>query len=132
MHSSREESLLIFLKYIEKARGATSIIRMDGNQTIITNNKKSVTNVHHQTSSKKSAAGEDDNVKAFTFDRSYWSADKADDHYADQELVYNDLGRELLDHAFDGYNCCIFACKKLVQYLLFTTVVIKILYLFLL
>lgn len=87
---------------------------MDGNQTIITNNKKSAANVHHQTSSRKSAAGEEDNVKAFTFDRSYWSADKADDHYADQELVYNDLGRELLDHAFDGYNCCIFACKNLV------------------
>ncbi|KAI7873610.1 uncharacterized protein EV154DRAFT_527837 [Mucor mucedo] len=92
----------------EKARGATSIIRMDGNQTIITNNKKSTSASHHQTSSRK-AAVEDDQVKAFTFDRSYWSADKADDHYADQELVYNDMGRELLDHAFDGYNCCIFA-----------------------
>ncbi|RCH86805.1 kinesin-like protein Klp8, partial [Rhizopus stolonifer] len=40
---------------------------------------------------------------------SYWSADKNDPQFADQELVYNDLGRELLDHAFDGYNCCIFA-----------------------
>lgn len=94
---------------IEKARGATSIIRMDGDQTIITNNKKS-TSSHHQTS-KRGGPADEDNVKAFTFDRSYWSADKADDHYADQELVYNDLGRELLDHAFDGYNCCIFACK---------------------
>lgn len=98
---------------IEKARGATSIIRMEGNQTIIT--KKSITNTTHHQSSKKSlsaaGSGEDENVKAFTFDRSYWSADIEDDHYADQELVYNDLGRELLDHAFDGYNCCIFACK---------------------
>jgi kinesin family protein 1 len=67
---------------------------MDGNQTFIT-----------KLSSKE------ENVKAFTFDKSYWSADKDDDHFADQELVYNDLGRELLDHAFDGYNCCIFACK---------------------
>ncbi|GAA5817369.1 hypothetical protein MFLAVUS_010913 [Mucor flavus] len=91
----------------EKARGATSIIRMDGDQTIITNNKKP-TSSHHQTS-KRGGPADEDNVKAFTFDRSYWSADKADDHYADQELVYNDLGRELLDHAFDGYNCCIFA-----------------------
>ncbi|CAO3625816.1 unnamed protein product [Cunninghamella blakesleeana] len=24
-------------------------------------------------------------------------------------MVYNDLGEELLDHAFDGFNCCIFA-----------------------
>ncbi|KAI8364639.1 uncharacterized protein BYT42DRAFT_505980 [Radiomyces spectabilis] len=47
--------------------------------------------------------------KAFTFDKSYWSADKADPRYADQQTVYNDLGEELLNHAFDGYNCCIFA-----------------------
>jgi kinesin family protein 1 len=85
---------------------------MDGNQTIITNNKKTVS-VHHQTS-KKLPHVDDDNVKAFTFDRSYWSADIEDDHYADQELVYNDMGRELLDHAFDGYNCCIFACKYII------------------
>lgn len=83
---------------------------MDGNQTIITNNKKSTSTSHQQTS-KKTHHADDDSVKAFTFDRSYWSADKADDHYADQELVYNDMGRELLDHAFDGYNCCIFACE---------------------
>lgn len=83
---------------------------MDGNQTIITNNKAPSTNAIHQ-KKKHSTKDEDDNVKAFTFDRSYWSADKNDDQYADQELVYNDLGRELLDHAFDGYNCCIFACS---------------------
>ncbi|EPB92168.1 hypothetical protein HMPREF1544_00993 [Mucor circinelloides 1006PhL] len=92
----------------EKARGATCLIRMDGNQTIITNNKAPSTNAIHQ-KKKHQTKDEDDNVKAFTFDRSYWSVDKDDDQYADQELVYNDLGRELLDHAFDGYNCCIFA-----------------------
>lgn len=83
---------------------------MDGNQTIITNNKAPSTSAIHQ-KKKHPAKDDDDNVKAFTFDRSYWSADKNDDQYADQELVYNDLGRELLDHAFDGYNCCIFACS---------------------
>jgi kinesin family protein 1 len=85
---------------------------MDGNQTIITNNKKptSANNSIHQRK-KQTQKEEEEEFKAFTFDRSYWSADKNDDHYADQELVYNDLGRELLDHAFDGYNCCIFACK---------------------
>lgn len=102
---------LTFFIYTEKARGATSIIRMEGNQTIITNNKKSTSSQFSGSKRAAAAAADDDNVKAFTFDRSYWSADKADDHYADQELVYNDLGRELLDHAFDGYNCCIFACK---------------------
>lgn len=87
---------------------------MDGNQTIITNNKAPSTSAIHQKKkhpTKDDDAAAADNVKAFTFDRSYWSADKNDDQYADQELVYNDLGRELLDHAFDGYNCCIFACS---------------------
>ncbi|KAI8640011.1 hypothetical protein BD408DRAFT_370761 [Parasitella parasitica] len=76
----------------EKARGAPCLIRMEGNKTII---------------SKPPGSAED--PKAFTFDQSYWSADKDDDNFADQELVYNDLGRELLDHAFNGYNCCLFA-----------------------
>lgn len=80
----------------EKARGAPCLIRMEGNKTII---------------SKPPVPGQKpmEESKAFTFDQSYWSADKEDPDYADQERVYNDLGRELLDHAFNGYNCCIFA-----------------------
>ncbi len=31
--------------------------------------------------------------------------------YASQETVYNDLGKDLLDHAFEGFNTCIIACK---------------------
>ncbi|KAI8341618.1 hypothetical protein EDC96DRAFT_522632 [Choanephora cucurbitarum] len=90
----------------EKARGAACLVRMEGNQTIITHPKKAGGN--HSTPLHGKHKDEED-IKAFTFDRSYWSADKNDPDYADQELVYNDLGRELLDHAFDGYNCCIFA-----------------------
>ncbi|EIE78438.1 hypothetical protein G6F46_008278 [Rhizopus delemar] len=81
----------------EIARGAVGLIRMDGDQTIITRPPELKT-------------GKDsEDVKAFTFDKSYWSADKNDPRYADQQTVYNDLGVDLLDHAFDGYNCCIFA-----------------------
>jgi hypothetical protein len=47
--------------------------------------------------------------KSFTFDNSFWSHDKADDHYAHQEDVYNSLGEEFLDHNFEGYHTCIFA-----------------------
>ncbi|CAO3676662.1 unnamed protein product [Rhizopus microsporus] len=81
----------------EIARGATCLIRMEGNQTIITK----------PPDHKGSRDTED--VKAFTFDKSYWSFDKNDPKFADQNTVYNDLGVELLNHAFDGYNCCIFA-----------------------
>ncbi|KAI7898006.1 uncharacterized protein BX663DRAFT_526290 [Cokeromyces recurvatus] len=90
----------------EKARGATCIVRMEGNKTIIMNHKKLVTNLHQKNKFYKE---EEDNEKIFTFDRSYWSVDKSDSYYADQGLIYDDLGKELLDHAFDGYNCCIFA-----------------------
>lgn len=47
--------------------------------------------------------------KTFTFDRSFWSHDESDEHYADQEDVYNCLGEEFLDHNFEGYHTCIFA-----------------------
>ncbi|RDL39563.1 uncharacterized protein BP5553_03903 [Venustampulla echinocandica] len=47
--------------------------------------------------------------KAFTFDNSFWSHNKADEHYAHQEDVYNSLGEEFLDHNFEGYHTCIFA-----------------------
>jgi kinesin family protein 1 len=92
--------ILLFIYFTEKARGATRLIRMEGNKTIL---------------SKPAAQGgkPTDELKAFTFDQSYWSADTEDPDYADQERVYNDLGRELLDHAFNGYNCCIFACMYL-------------------
>lgn len=47
--------------------------------------------------------------KKFTFDNSFWSFDKSDEHYAQQEDVYNCLGEEFLDHNFEGYHTCIFA-----------------------
>ncbi|KAK5085493.1 hypothetical protein LTR05_004778 [Lithohypha guttulata] len=47
--------------------------------------------------------------KTFTFDKSFWSHDMEDEHYAHQEEVYNCLGEEFLDHNFEGYHTCIFA-----------------------
>jgi len=47
--------------------------------------------------------------KSFTFDKSFWSHDMDDEHYAHQEEVYNCLGEEFLDHNFEGYHTCIFA-----------------------
>ncbi|EEQ89960.1 hypothetical protein RJZ56_001211 [Blastomyces dermatitidis] len=47
--------------------------------------------------------------RTFTFDNSFWSHDKNDEHYATQEDVYNCLGEEFLDHNFEGYHTCIFA-----------------------
>uniref|UniRef100_A0A5S6Q9F7 Kinesin-like protein unc-104 n=1 Tax=Trichuris muris TaxID=70415 RepID=A0A5S6Q9F7_TRIMR len=46
---------------------------------------------------------------SFTYDYSYCSIDLHDPSYASQRTVYNDLGLEMLEHAFQGYNVCIFA-----------------------
>ncbi|KAF9408807.1 kinesin-like protein Klp8 [Podila epigama] len=51
----------------------------------------------------------DGQQKSFSFDHSYWSFDKADPNYAGQQQIYEDLGVELLNHAFSGYNTCIVA-----------------------
>jgi len=58
--------------------------------------------------------------KTFAFDFSYWSHDgfkegpdgeliKLSDKYATQEMVYKDLGQDVLTSAYDGYNSTLFA-----------------------
>lgn len=51
----------------------------------------------------------DGGPKTFAFDRSYWSFNKDDSNYAGQSNLHDDLGKPLLDNAFQGYNNCIFA-----------------------
>ncbi|XP_034029156.1 kinesin-like protein KIF1B isoform X16 [Thalassophryne amazonica] len=77
----------------EISKESKCIIQMQGNTTTILNPK----------ASKEPA-------KIFSFDYSYWSHTTADDpSFASQNLVYNDIGKEMLAHAFEGYNVCIFA-----------------------
>jgi len=57
----------------------------------------------------KSAKAVLEGTKTFAFDKSYWSFDKSDSHYAGQDSLFEDLGSPLLDNAFKGYNNCIFA-----------------------
>jgi Kinesin motor domain len=47
--------------------------------------------------------------KSFTFDKSFWSHNLEDSHYAHQEDIYRSFGEEFLDHNFDGFHTCIFA-----------------------
>ncbi|KAK0308383.1 hypothetical protein LTR01_005010 [Friedmanniomyces endolithicus] len=47
--------------------------------------------------------------KRFTFDKSFWSHNEGDAHYAQQHDIYASFGEEFLDHNFDGYHTCIFA-----------------------
>ena len=39
----------------------------------------------------------------------YFIFQPEDPKFANQKKVYEDIGLEMLDHAFEGYNVCIFA-----------------------
>ena len=88
---------------------AKCCVQMIKNQTVITNPEVKM---------EKEMA-----EKKFTFDYSFWSHDafKVDEEsgitvpedkhspYADSHLVYNNLGVEVLNNAWEGYHCCLFA-----------------------
>ncbi|XP_034294740.1 kinesin-like protein KIF1B isoform X11 [Pantherophis guttatus] len=77
----------------ETSKDSKCIIQMQGNSTSILNPKN-----------PKEAP------KSFSFDYSYWSHTSSEDPcFASQNRVYNDIGKEMLLHAFEGYNVCIFA-----------------------
>ena len=85
----------------EKERESECIIEMPGNnQTVI-----------------KDELGRE---KKFTFDHSFWSHDgfrtlengylePEDEKYADQKYVFDTVGKQILDNAWEGYHCCLFA-----------------------
>ena len=58
--------------------------------------------------------------KIYTFDHSFWSHDgykilddgylsPVDEKYADQKLIFDKVGKQVLDNAWQGYHCCLFA-----------------------
>ncbi|KAJ8942952.1 hypothetical protein NQ314_009865 [Rhamnusium bicolor] len=79
----------------ERSRECKCIIQMSGNTTAITN--------------PKADPNTKDAQKSFNFDYSYWSHEEADPAFSSQIVVYKDIGEEMLQHSFDGYNVCIFA-----------------------
>ncbi|XP_040306356.1 kinesin-like protein KIF1A isoform X6 [Herpailurus yagouaroundi] len=77
----------------EMSRDSKCIIQMSGSTTTIINPKQPK-----------------ETPKSFSFDYSYWSHTSPEDiKYASQKQVYRDIGEEMLQHAFEGYNVCIFA-----------------------
>ncbi|KAM9957211.1 hypothetical protein ACTFIW_008952 [Dictyostelium discoideum] len=85
----------------EKERNAELIVQMNNKSTILTRPSALRAN--------PLAAPTADDEKSFSFDYSYWSYDSNDPHFASQSTVYNDLGKEVLKNAWDGFNCSIFA-----------------------
>ncbi|XP_043485779.1 kinesin-like protein Klp98A isoform X2 [Polistes fuscatus] len=83
----------------ELAMNAKNIVQMDGKRTRIFGTKTpgSCREIDRE------------KYKDFTFDHSYWSFDLTDDNYASQEEVFYDLGTDVIESAFEGYNACVFA-----------------------
>lgn len=54
--------------------------------------------------------------KTFAFDHCFYSLDPALNHFASQKTVFECLGCDILDNAFDGYNACIFAYGQTGEY----------------
>ncbi|KAH7408199.1 kinesin family protein-like protein [Phaeosphaeria sp. MPI-PUGE-AT-0046c] len=83
-------------------RKAQCIVQMKGDQTILSPPRNADIK-------GKAAKAASEGTKTFAFDKSYWSFDRKDDNYAGQDNLHTDLGKPLLDNAFQGYNNCIFA-----------------------
>jgi hypothetical protein len=91
----------------ELGRGAKPLIRMQGNTTFLDPPEAGSA----QAAAVAGRASERKTIP-FTFDKSYWSAGPKDEPgYCSQQMLFDDLGRELLDHAFNGFNTSILACQ---------------------
>ncbi|KAJ0182322.1 hypothetical protein K1T71_001691 [Dendrolimus kikuchii] len=76
--------------------GTQCVVEMDGQQTILQ---------YPQSAHDK----ERKQPKTFAFDHCFYSLDSTLPTFASQKTVFECLGRDILDNAFDGYNACIFA-----------------------
>ncbi|NXI46914.1 KI16B protein, partial [Galbula dea] len=84
----------------EKELNAKFIISMEKNKTTITNLKV-----------PEGSTGDigRERTKTFTYDFSYFSADSKSPSFVCQEMVFKNLGTDVLKSAFEGYNACVFA-----------------------
>lgn len=94
----------------EKTLNAQLCVDVDGPTTILQNPPEMALE-----------SGKGKEAKRFTFDASFWSHDgfqvgsdgycspAAGSRYADQRTVFETFGRRILDSAWEGYHCCLFA-----------------------
>ncbi|XP_049637650.1 stAR-related lipid transfer protein 9 [Suncus etruscus] len=89
------------LKSRENKEGGRIIVEVDGKMAKIRNLK---------VDSRPDSFGDSrEKIMAFGFDYCYWSVNPEDPHYASQDVVFQDLGTEVLSGAASGYNICLFA-----------------------
>ncbi|XP_012155796.1 kinesin-like protein KIF13A isoform X4 [Ceratitis capitata] len=80
----------------ENELGTKCIVEMDKQQTIL-QNPPSLDKLERKP------------PKTFAFDHCFYSLNPEDQNFASQETVFDCVGRDILDNAFQGYNACIFA-----------------------
>eukprot|EP00736_Rhodelphis_marinus_P014512 Rmarinus@m.30099 len=73
--------------------GCRNVIRMEGNRTFIVN--------PHSIDQAEE--------RQFTYDYSFWSFDEKSGDYASQQTVYDTVGLSVIENAWKGYNCSVFA-----------------------
>ncbi|XP_043476457.1 kinesin-like protein KIF13A isoform X2 [Leptopilina heterotoma] len=76
--------------------GTQCVVEMSGQQTVL----------QHPISMDKIDRNK---PKTFAFDHCFYSLDPSLENFASQDVVFDALGRDILDNAFQGYNACIFA-----------------------
>ncbi|XP_039753302.1 kinesin-like protein KIF13B isoform X3 [Pararge aegeria] len=76
--------------------GTQCVVEMEGQQTVLQ---------YPQSTHDK----ERKQPKTFAFDHCFFSLEPTLPHFASQKTVFECLGRDILDNAFEGYNACIFA-----------------------
>ncbi|XP_012274731.1 kinesin-like protein KIF13B isoform X2 [Orussus abietinus] len=76
--------------------GTQCVVEMTGQQTIL----------QHPTTLDKIDRNK---PKTFAFDHCFYSLVPGAENFASQDVVFDALGRDILDNAFQGYNACIFA-----------------------
>ncbi|CAH0727551.1 unnamed protein product, partial [Brenthis ino] len=76
--------------------GTQCVVEMEGQQTVLQ---------YPQSTHDK----ERKQPKTFAFDHCFYSLEPTLPNFASQKTVFECLGRDILDNAFEGYNACIFA-----------------------
>uniref|UniRef100_T1IPU5 Kinesin motor domain-containing protein n=1 Tax=Strigamia maritima TaxID=126957 RepID=T1IPU5_STRMM len=79
--------------------GAETIVNFNGDTASITNLKVP----------EKSEIDSRERIRHFVFDFCYWSMMPNDPHNVTQDMIFNELGAQVLESALDGYNACILA-----------------------
>ncbi|XP_064651713.1 kinesin-like protein KIF13A isoform X3 [Lineus longissimus] len=96
----------------EKDLATKCCVDIDSNQTILFHPNSGIHELKKDKDGDTPQSSHHANRKApkiFAFDHCFWSMDDTNPKYSGQEKVFHNLGADILERAFEGYNACIFA-----------------------